>query len=335
MAETITIAGRKFPKTGVYVAGAATAGVVGWAWWTRAREDAGLAAAQKEIDDSLPGPVAEPTDTPGFDVVGGIAVKTNAEWTREAVLWLQNNGIDATAASAAIGKFMARQTLTPAEASLVEQAVASTGPPPEGGPWPIIRATVPGPVTPTTLPAPTGLRAILLRWNGNTPIYRITWNAVSGAKDYHVRHVGGSSGFQASTSFDNAGSAPGKTDKWEVAARGVDNLIGPYAPLSFVAATKTGTAPTTSGVPGAIASFGLIAGAPNKFGLSFKAAPGATSYRYRWIIDGRGGPWAVARSTTFTVTWKVVRGRKVQAEVFGVNAKGNGPAKRSNVVTSH
>jgi hypothetical protein len=157
MAETITIAGKKLPKTGVYVAGAGVVGIVGYAWWSKGRDD--FAAQQAAIDEKLPGPIEAPTDEPGFDVVGGVGPpKTNADWNATAIEKLMNIGVDAVAAQAAIGKFLQRRFLTVAEASLVEQAIAAAGYPPENGPWVILRAPIPGPTTPAPVTPPPGTK---------------------------------------------------------------------------------------------------------------------------------------------------------------------------------
>jgi hypothetical protein len=188
MAETITIAGKKLPKTAVYVAGAGTVGIVGYAWWSRGRSD--FEAQQKAIDDALPGPVPEPTDEPGFDVIGGGGPpKTNADWNELAITRLMNIGIDAVAAQAAIGKFLARRPLNAAEASLVEQAIAAAGFPPENQPWVIIRET-PGAVIPKPTPTPTGVPAaprnmgVLPKAPGRVGI---AWPKVTGATKYRYR----------------------------------------------------------------------------------------------------------------------------------------------------
>jgi hypothetical protein len=344
MAETITIAGRKFPKTGVYVAAAGTAGILGWAWWTRAREDFAADEAQREIDESLPGPVEPPTDTPGFGVIGATPPKTNAEWNNFAITQLMNIGIDAVAAQAAIGKFLQRRHLTPAEAALVEQAIAAAGYPPENAPWVILRETPGTVVPPAGLPAPTGLRAIFLRWNGNTPIYRIAWNPVSGAKDYHWQHGAGSQGFMAGVSFDNQGSAPGKVDTWHIAARGVDNKIGPRATLTFTAASKTGAAP--SGVPGVPGFAKAQRTGRGTYQITFAVPAGSTKFQYRRRTSARAlSGWAtvgtnvILRSGTFK-GWARISARALyarrttfQVEVRAGNAKGWGRSAVTNAIT--
>jgi hypothetical protein len=189
MAETVKLPGIKkpIPKTAVYVAGAGAVGIVGYAWFSKGRSD--FAAQQAAIDDAIPGPVAEPTDDPGFDVIGGGGPpKTNADWNELAVTRLMNIGIDAIAAQAAIGKFLARRSLTAAEASLVEQAIAAAGFPPENQPWVIIRATVPGPVTPppttTKVPAAPRNMGVLPKAPGRVGI---AWPKVTGATKYRYR----------------------------------------------------------------------------------------------------------------------------------------------------
>jgi hypothetical protein len=128
MPETVTIAGKKMPKNVVIVGGAVAAGVVGYAWFTSGRGDETPAP-------QLPEPVPEPTDDPGFSISGGGGPPgTNAEWTQKAIDYLINYGIDATALSSALGKFLDRKPLNKVEADLVRQAMAVAGIPPQFGP---------------------------------------------------------------------------------------------------------------------------------------------------------------------------------------------------------
>jgi hypothetical protein len=318
--DTVKIGGKPVSKKVLYGGGAVALGVVGYAWYTSSVGG----TATIEPDEEPPEPVPEPTDEPGFDVVGGgPPPSTNADWNAKAIQSLLNIGYDAVAAQAAIGKFLQRRSLTSTEAALVEAAIAAAGYPPENGPWVIIRDQPGQVVPPATLPAPTGARASLLRWNGNIPIYRISWNPVNGAKDYHVKHVGGSQGFQANTSFDNQGSAPGKVDTWQIAARGVDNQIGPYASLAFTAASKS-----PSGVLAAPARVSATAIGGGKARITWTAVPGAGHYdiRSRGIV----GSWkTIGNVTSYTTVAKWRPGTKLS---FEVRANGYSPSRISNAI---
>jgi hypothetical protein len=102
-----------------------------------------------------------------------------------------NLGYDAIAVQSAIGKFLQRRPLSATEAALVEAAIAAAGYPPENGPWTIIRATVPGPITPTPTPTPALKVPGAPRNMGLLPKgkgrYGIAWPAVSGATKYRYR----------------------------------------------------------------------------------------------------------------------------------------------------
>lgn len=186
MAETITIAGKQLPKTTVYVAGAATLGIVGYAWWTK-----GTSGVDEEAAPQLPEPVPEPTDDTDFDVTGGGPPPgTNAQWTEKAMTFLSNFGIDAQALSAAIGKFLQRKPLNKVEASLVQQAISAAGYPPENGPWIIIEETT-GPVVPPppVKTKPGAIASIVAK--GGKAKWSARWSSASGATSYEIRAIRG------------------------------------------------------------------------------------------------------------------------------------------------
>lgn len=150
MPETVPVFGQNIPKTYLYAGGAAVIGIVGYAWWTQGREtedflteeDITSGALDVVGDERLP----MDADTPSGPF--GIPPATNAEWTQTALERMQALGIgggDLSAASSAIGKFLARQPLSKVEADLVRQAIAHAGFPPQNGPWVIIEATKPPP----------------------------------------------------------------------------------------------------------------------------------------------------------------------------------------------
>jgi hypothetical protein len=188
------------------------------------------------------------------------------------------------------------------------------------------------------------LRAIFLRWNGNTPIYRISWNPVSGAKDYHWQHGGGSQGFMTAVSFDNQGSAPGKVDTWHIAARGVDNKIGPRATLNFTAASKTGT---VAGLPGNPGFLNIAKTGRTTYDINFVPPAGATMFRYRRFAGGRAtSGWATAGTSIIIKSGQFKGIAKIRAralfarptafriEVQAGNSKGwGGKAMSRNAIT--
>jgi hypothetical protein len=147
--ETLTIAGKKYPKKVLYIAGAGAAGFVGYAWFTRGRS-----TGETPLPET-PDPVPEPEDDPGFDVIGGGGPPgTNAAWSELALERLINIGLNGPAVSAAIGKFLQRLPLNSVEADLVRQAIRAAGYPPENGPWVIIPETPGTPKPPPVKPPP-------------------------------------------------------------------------------------------------------------------------------------------------------------------------------------
>jgi hypothetical protein len=150
MADTV-----KIPVVGpvktqwVWIGGALVLGIVGYAYWTRSRATAPPAPlTEEEIpQDREPPPTI--VGSQDFDFQGASAIiNTNSEWTIAATQYLTDVGWDGILILTTLGKFLARRPLTEAEANLVQAAKGAVGEPPQGGPWPIIRATAPGPSTP-------------------------------------------------------------------------------------------------------------------------------------------------------------------------------------------
>lgn len=180
MPETVTIAGKPFPKTAVYGAGALTAGIVGYAWFTKGKAASAPITTQ---EPTLPEPVPVPTDSTDFGVTGGgPPPTTNAQWSNTALSNLIALGLDGPGVSAAIGKFLDHKPLSIMEQSWVQQAVAVAGNPPQGGPWLIIEAG-PSANTPTPLAAPTGVRGI-----GYKNSFVLSWDPVPNATRYLVSY---------------------------------------------------------------------------------------------------------------------------------------------------
>lgn len=193
MAETIAIAGKKFPKTAVYAAGAGVIGFVGYAWWTKGTSGDEPTAPVQEI----PEPVEEPTDRPGFSAsTGDQPPISNAEWGELAVQRLIAIGLDGPAVSSAIGEFLARKPLSTVEADLVQQAIRAAGLPPQGGPWTVLAEPIPPPVSAQPAPGPP----TNLRYSGKTRTQlTVSWSppvstdGVVVAK-YYVEFYGGKAG---------------------------------------------------------------------------------------------------------------------------------------------
>jgi len=166
MAETI-----KLPvigptkRTYVYAGGALIAGIVGYAWFSRTRTSPAEEATVLPEDipqDRQPPPTVVGSEDFDDENVRAI-INTNAEWYTAAIDYLvSTGGFDFTFAALALGKFLARRTVTEDEANLIQAAKGAVGEPPQGGPWPIVRAVAPGPSTPPSGIVPN----VLTGWHG-------------------------------------------------------------------------------------------------------------------------------------------------------------------------
>jgi hypothetical protein len=121
------------------------------------------------------------------------AATNNATWDAEAISALQNAGYadaDISTASAGLGRYLAKLTLTSAQATLVQIAVGLVGQPPVGGPFSIrVAATTPPPpvdTTKVTVPRVIGDRVE----NANSALYALGLKSTFGArKPNHPYHV--------------------------------------------------------------------------------------------------------------------------------------------------
>jgi hypothetical protein len=97
--------------------------------------------------------------TPPVPGTGGFT--TNGQWTQQAEADMAGTGVDPGTLAAALGAYIAGQAVTPAQQSLIDQAIAFEGYPPVAGPGgypPALKSqpAVPPPVpTPTPTPTPT------------------------------------------------------------------------------------------------------------------------------------------------------------------------------------
>lgn len=156
MADTINVPGLGQTKaTYVYVGGALVVGIVGYAWWKNAQASANADFVGASPDDYATGEYDSPLGNSGgnstgdYDSTDPKSITTNAQWTSFVVEKLSTYGYEAGTVASAVGKYLARQGLTEAEISIVQQAIAVAGPPPVGGPYPITNAL------PTPTPTPT------------------------------------------------------------------------------------------------------------------------------------------------------------------------------------
>ena len=116
---------------------------------------------------------------------------TNGQWTQQAEADMAATGVDPGTLSAALGAYINGQPATPAQVSLIDQAIAEEGYPPVAGAsgyppavkdQPATTGTGTTGSTGTTLAAPHGLAASDVSSTG----YTLHWSAVTGAKGYTV-----------------------------------------------------------------------------------------------------------------------------------------------------
>jgi hypothetical protein len=186
---TLPVVGQ-VPRPAVYVAVAATAGIVGYAWWKRGQ---GATDATPAVDPTATGDNADPGYTnpaPGSPAPSSTATDaptTDPQWSDlvlQRMTWYEPGYL-----SGILGKYLDRQPLALAEANVIREAWAAAGKPP--GNQPIIRSQAPGggPVT-ATPKAPTGLKATRVDRNG----VALDWSPATGANGYKVFVNGKQSG---------------------------------------------------------------------------------------------------------------------------------------------
>jgi hypothetical protein len=181
-------------KRWVYIGGAVIAGMVGYAWWTRRSTPAGDVGSGEILPEDVPQDRLPPATVVGeqnFDDANlRSIINTNPEWYTSAVDYLvSTGGYDFTFTSITLGKFLARRQLTEQEAQLVQAAKGAVGEPPQGGPWPILRGTAPGPST-----SSNKLTAPVLRVSAGDPRntnYALGWSKIPGAAYYLVQRFSG------------------------------------------------------------------------------------------------------------------------------------------------
>lgn len=290
MAENIDIPKvGKLPKTTVYVIGGLGAAYVAYRYYKNYQDNKAAAAAPSPDNTSLTG-----TDTNfGVDTGAGAGgynypgnfnsstssvdqtqtPTTNAQWTQNAVAYAAELGWDTGTVATAVGLYLRGSALTSSQQNIISAVLAGVGSPPVGGPYPIITNTSP---SPSSLPAPTGLKAVANADNSVT----ITFNPVSGAHGYSAVESGlgdaivGYSG--GAPALKVPGLQPNKSYTFQVAARNSANTRGALSAKVTVKTTAVKLAAPT----------GLRASHVTRTGVTLTANPVKGADHYLWYVNG-------------------------------------------------
>jgi len=186
-------------KPWLYAGGAAVAGIVGYAWWTKGAivEDTGFAVELPATEFTPPTVVDSGISVGNTTPTPGIA-ENNVEWANMAREQAAGLGFSIGVTASALTKYLGKVSLTPTEASLIRGVVAILGQPPQNGPYTITES---GPEPPPT--HDPGTKVTGLRWEfggRNSPGYWdlpesyrgvVAWTPVVGATGYRVRALSG------------------------------------------------------------------------------------------------------------------------------------------------
>lgn len=227
--------------------GALFVGIVGYAWWryrTSAADELAPAPTADELaptgdefapgGQTTPGITFPPREEPDPDK---LPPTSNDEWFRRGVAYMEGLAADSAHVATVLGKYLARQPVTTAEADIIRTVQGAIGRPPVGD-FPIVPVgAAPTPTTPAKPGAPSGLRVVTV---GRTTVV-LTWSAGTGAERYEIRTV--RAGQAANTGnirttgvrqYSVANLTPGT--RWSFAVRSV-NAAGTSAFGSTVTAT--------------------------------------------------------------------------------------------------
>lgn len=275
---SLTIAGKKYPKSAVYAGAAAVAGIVIYAWWSKS------SSSEEEVEpefDQFGNPIAGPT--PGLagptvvdsnlEAIPDGLPRNNADWGQKATEYLTNQGYEGTVVAPALGKFIARKPLTAAEQAIVRAAIAGVGYPPNDGPWTVIEESAPIAVG---LTAPKNLRV-----TGTTSsTISVAWDAVVGATAYEVVEIQGASAVRrratvTTNSYTAGNLQPNNPYRITVYAKTASKLGDPSSVVGrTTGVSKITQAPTVT----------VVKVTRTSIHFRWNAVPGASGY----ILSGRG-----------------------------------------------
>jgi hypothetical protein len=334
-ADTIKFAGRKLPRQTVIVAGAVGVGIVGYAWFSR-RPDTIPDEVVTETELDAVGDERIPTTGVPYDPnteAPSQGIVTNAEWSQFATDRLNGLGYDPIAVADALGMFLDRKPLAPAQANIARAAISQAGEPPQGRPWTVIVAQAPA-----AMPALGSFRAAAVA--GRPDRLLVTWAAPASGQ-VQVRIVNPPTGVSSAwriasgTSWTAGALRAGTTYTFE--GRVVQGSVsGPTIATSGRTASSTSTspAPTAGRPPAAPGSLGVLPLGPGRVGLSWPAVRGATRYRYRWETARSASAWTTTSRTSLNVTWKFAKGTQFTAVVQAGNKYGWSAIRRGNRTTA-
>lgn len=192
MAETITIAGKSFPKPLVIAGGFAVVGIVGYAYWNRAMgggSEEGVLPPDIEVvpNDQIPG--ASGGTISGTFSPNAQKYESDQEWFNDALEKLVYDfGVaDNQIAGDALDRYLKQMPMTEAQQRMIAYVINSIGPPPTG--TRSIRTEPPKTTPPgtSTIAAPARVTAA----TAGKRRARVSWAAVPNAAGYRVRQEDG------------------------------------------------------------------------------------------------------------------------------------------------
>lgn len=247
MADTITIAGKAIPKSGLYVGGAIAIGVLGVLYWKHNQGGGSSTSADTGSTDSGLGyedygssglnysgvPLFDPATGATISSYGYVSqVNTNAQWAQAAQAYLAGQNYDPHVVAAAIGKVLTGQPVTDEEAAIWAAARGFEGEPPQGYP-PLVHAPGSGQSgSKTTLKAPANVHVD----SRSKSSIKFGWNAVSGAKSYHT-YINGQV-YKSTTSTNIVVSGLHANTHYTLQVRGID-VNGNLGPSGSVSTSTT------------------------------------------------------------------------------------------------
>lgn len=236
--QTITIAGKTFPKPLVYAAGAATVGIVGYAYFTKSRGDVSAEGQDTAATLDLGDERIPPTTLDTFDVKvdNRAGYKTDQEWYAAAQdLLINNYGVgDTPSAAKALDLFLSNQSVSQTQADMLHYVINTIGYPPSRGQIAIKLSTTTPPTSSTTNRATPGPVGGLTLSASRTEI-NAKWNRASNASKYEVQLIQGTSQIirnttTSATSWKTGGGLAPK-HPYRIKVRGISSqgIGGPWA----------------------------------------------------------------------------------------------------------